>query len=331
MNKAECRKYAGEPLRIRANSGLLCADQIEWLTTARVRVIGHRRILVLQVYSRAGAAQGDLLPKWTVFQQKDDYLTLERREDGTASWRTACFERLSPNWNFVSRCAFLTQSDRKCISRFFHDDTQDGFGCLTAHQKLIQENRRQVRQRKERRRINARMQSVPPVPRGLKRWLYRKIMPAYFFYDAMKGRKTVPGVCSACGREISLSGVRYNGNALCPSCGRELIMKSRGRMGNLFDRETCQVIQRTAPDEVVVRVFKARPLHSEQIAAILQPGCPSDCGVSGRILSHKRVNCPRVHKNNWKFTGATYSAGACHRRSCFRPPERSSVCPEPRA
>ena len=49
MNKAECRKYAGEPLHIRANSGLLCADQIEWLTTARVRVIGHRRTLVLQV------------------------------------------------------------------------------------------------------------------------------------------------------------------------------------------------------------------------------------------------------------------------------------------
>ena len=178
MNKAECRKYAGEPLRIRANSGLLCADQIEWLTTARVRVIDHRRTLVLQVYSRAGAAQGDLLPKWTVFQQKDDYLTLERREDGTASWRTACFERLSPDWNFVSRCAFLTQSDRKCISRFFHDDTQDGFGCLTAHQKLIQEDRQKARQRKERRRINARMQSVPPVPRGLERWLYRKIMPA---------------------------------------------------------------------------------------------------------------------------------------------------------
>ena len=169
MNKAECRKYAGEPLRIRANSGLLCADQIEWLTTARVRVIDHRRTLVLQVYSRAGAAQGDLLPKWTVFQQKDDYLTLERREDGTASWRKACFERLSPDWNFVSRCAFLTQSDRRCISRFFHDGTRDGFGCLTAHQKLIQEDRQKARQRKERRRINARMQSVPPVPRGLKR------------------------------------------------------------------------------------------------------------------------------------------------------------------
>ena len=264
MNKAECRKYAGEPLRIRANSGLLCADQIEWLTTARVRVIGHRRTLVLQVYSRAGAAQGDLLPKWTMFQQKDDYLTLERREDGTASWRTACFERLSPNWNFVSRCAFLTQTDRKCISRFFHDDTQDGFGCLTAHQKLIQEDRQKARQRKERRRINARMQAVPPVPQGLKRWLYRKIMPAYFFYDAVKGRKTVPGVCSACGREISLSGVRYNGKALCPSCGRELTMKSRGRMRKLVDRETCQVIQRTAPDVVVVPVFKATLHHTNQ-------------------------------------------------------------------
>ena len=264
MNKAECRKYVSEPLRIEADSGLLCSDPVEWLVTARVRVIDHRRTLVLQVYSRAGTAQGDLLPKWTVFQQKDDYLTLERREDGTASWRTACFERLSPDWDFVSQCAFLAQTDRECVCHFFHDDTQDGLGCLTAHQKLIQENRQQAREREKLRKINMRMQSVPPVPRGLKHWLCREIMPAYFFYDAVKGRKTVPGVCSACGREISLSGVKQNGKTICPSCGRELTMKSRGRMGKLFDRETCQVIQRTASDEVVVRVFKATLHHANQ-------------------------------------------------------------------
>ena len=44
MNKAECRKYAGEPLRIRANSGLLCADQIEWLTIARVRAVSYTHL-----------------------------------------------------------------------------------------------------------------------------------------------------------------------------------------------------------------------------------------------------------------------------------------------
>lgn len=257
MNKAECRKYAGEPLRVGANSGLLCADQIEWLAGARVRVIGHRQTLVLNIYSRTEAAQGNILPKWAVFQQKDDYLTLERKEDGTTSWRKACFQDLSHKPKFILRCAFLTPADKRCVSRFFRDDMRDGFDCLTAHQKLIQENRQQVREREKRRRINARMQSVPAIPRGLRGWVVRKLIPAYFFYDSVRGRKTVPGICSACGKEISLSGVKHNRKSVCPRCGRELTMKSRGRMGHLHDRETCQIIQKTAPDEAVIRIFKA--------------------------------------------------------------------------
>ena len=165
MNKAECRKYAGEPLRVGANSGLCARTRSSGWPRPR-QSDSHRQTLVLNIYSRTEAAQGNMLPKWTVFQQKDNYLTLERKEDGATSWRKACFQDLSHGPKFVSRCAFLTPADKRCVSRFFRDDMRDGFGCLTAHQRLIQENRQQVRQREKRRRINARMQSIPAIPRG---------------------------------------------------------------------------------------------------------------------------------------------------------------------
>ena len=33
-------------------------------------------------------------------------------------------------------------------------------------------------------------------------------------------------------------------------------MKARGRRGSLHDRKTCQVLQKTGPDEVVIRIVK---------------------------------------------------------------------------
>ena len=41
-------------------------------------------------------------------------------------------------------------------------------------------------------------------------------------------------------------------------------MKANSRIGNLCDRDTCQVIQRTAPDEVVVRIFKVYYDHGRK-------------------------------------------------------------------
>ena len=102
-----------------AQTADFCARTDRVAGRARVRVIGHRQTLVLNIYSRTEAAQGNMLPKWTVFQQKDNYLTLERKEDGATSWRKACFQDLSHGPKFVSRCAFLTPADKRCVSRFF--------------------------------------------------------------------------------------------------------------------------------------------------------------------------------------------------------------------
>ena len=88
MNKTECRKFAGQPLCIRPDNGLLCAEQIQWLVSTSIKTIDHHRTLVLNVYPREQAAHGNLSPRWTMVQAKNDYITLGYKDDGKTAWRT---------------------------------------------------------------------------------------------------------------------------------------------------------------------------------------------------------------------------------------------------
>ena len=99
------------------------------------------------------------------------------------------------------------------------------------------------------------MAGIPALPRGLKSWV-KSVMPAYFFYNYKRGKETT-GICSACGREITLSGVKQGGKAVCPHCKHELTAKPRSRRGcNMFDRDTFEVIQNVGEGRLVVRIIK---------------------------------------------------------------------------
>lgn len=105
------------------------------------------------------------------------------------------------------------------------------------------------------------MKNLPPLPKGVEPWIQKSIMPAYFFYDYKKGKKKQKGICSACGTESALENVKHNMEGICPHCHHRIIMKARGRRGYLYDRETCQVIQRVEESEVVIRVLKVCYLY----------------------------------------------------------------------
>lgn len=262
ISKKACRAYSGQMLAISPDSGLLSASQIDWLVTTQVKILDHHRVLILHFYSREQAAQGIFTPHWTIFQGAKEFVTAEYKEDGKISWRTAGFTRLTGQWNFADRCAFACLSDQQRVGRFFRDSQRTGFASLIARQYDIQAKRRRDQEKKTRQRIQARMRTVPPTPRGLKPWVLDKVLPAYFLYHRADRHREADGVCTACCKEIHLTGVKYNEEGVCPLCGHKLTMKTRTRMGNLQDRETCQIVQRTAPNEVVIRVFKVICNHA---------------------------------------------------------------------
>ncbi|MDE7263008.1 MAG: PcfJ domain-containing protein [Oscillospiraceae bacterium] len=267
LNKRSLRQFAVEnpTPAIPPNHGLL-APQVEYIIRTAVRNIGHHRTLVLYVYDRKRAVGGDPAPVWAVFQAGDDYISLARKEDGSIHWREAAFERLGEDYHFTGSCAFYSAQDEQRVCGFFRNHDHGGIAVLVRAQRAILDKRCQERQRQRERQTIRRMCPIHALPRGWQRWAKRSVMPAYFFYDYRKGTKTVPGICSACGENIALTGARHNARAVCPHCKRELTMKAKGRMGRIMDRDTVQFIQRTGPDELVVRIVKIYHIYDQDTA-----------------------------------------------------------------
>ena len=82
IKKRECRKFADPELRMNRNHGLLHATKVKYIVRTAVKNIGGKRLLVLYIYQREQAAEGNFRPVWTMFQSRNEYITLFRREQG---------------------------------------------------------------------------------------------------------------------------------------------------------------------------------------------------------------------------------------------------------
>lgn len=256
LNKRKCRKFADPDTKMQINRGLLHAEQIKYIIRTAVKIIDRHKILILYIHPREKAAQGDFKPIMTMFHCRNDFATLEFRDDGSTAWRTSAFNHLDENWSLSSKSAFYSPKDEQRVRKYFKSD-KSGFLPLIIAQNAILEHRRLKRQRNRENRILDRMAGVKSLPRSLKGWIRRSVMPGYFFYNYKRGAKDVPGVCSACGREVMLSGVKQGAKLICPHCKKEIICKPRSRRGsNMYDRKTCQVIQRISNNELVIRIIK---------------------------------------------------------------------------
>ncbi len=260
LNKRKCREFAIPDKKLPSGSGILYAKQIAYIVTTAIKTINHHRTLVLYIYPRKQLTKGDCNPIWTMFQTKNDFLTLVRKEDGSTIWRTASFDRLDCNtYSFSNQCAFYSIQDEKRVQHYFKADT-DGFKTLTSAQEAILVHRRKEHKLAKEKAIIDCMAGIPALPRGLESWI-KSIMPAYFFYDYKRSKNT-SGICSACGREVTLPDIKQGNKTVCPHCKHELIAKPRSRRGShMYDRETFEIIQNMGDGRLIIRIIKAYYLY----------------------------------------------------------------------
>lgn len=255
INKRKCREYASPDHKLHPNSGILHVKQINYIVTTAVKNIARHRILILYIYQRKQICKGDCKPLWTMFNTKDDFLTLARKPDGSTAWRTASFERLDDYYS-NKQYAFYSAQDEKRVQKYFKTDT-DGFQTLSSAQNAILSRRCRERRIANENAVLSRMAGIQTLPRGLKSWI-KSIMPAYFFYDYKRGTKHVSGICSACGHEATLPSIKTGSKAICPHCKHKLTAKPRSRRGsNMYDRDTFEIIQKIGDDRLVIRIIKA--------------------------------------------------------------------------
>lgn len=254
IDKRACRKLAMLELKFNLNEGVLHVESCPYIIRTAVRNIAGQRILVLYIYQRESILAGSIKPRWVMFHSRDDFATLSFRENAKATWQCSTLDSLDRIGGFDSKCAFYRQQDEARVARFCKCE-RGAISMLGYLQRLISYRKELERKWKKQRAIIDRMKYVPVLPRDLKGFIHREVMPQYIFYDY---QRKAPGhaYCTACRHEVRIAAAKHNTSGLCPRCKKKITFKCRGRRGRIFDRETVQVLQKAEGNGLVLRIIK---------------------------------------------------------------------------
>lgn len=254
IDKRACRKFAMPELEFNLNEGVLHVESCPYIIRTAVRNIAGQRILVLYIYQRESILAGSIKPRWVMFHSRDDFATLSFREDAKATWQCSTLGSLDRIGGFDSKCAFYRQQDESRVARFCKCE-RGAISMLGYLQRLISYRKELERKWKKQRAIIERMKYVPVLPRDLKGFIHREVMPQYIFYDY---QRKAPGhaYCTACRHEVRIAAAKHNTSGLCPRCKKKITFKCRGRRGRIFDRATVQVLQKAEGNGLVLRIIK---------------------------------------------------------------------------
>lgn len=254
IDKRACRKLAMPELKFNLNEGVLHVESCPYIIRTAVRNIAGQRILALYIYQRESILAGSIKPRWVMFHSRDDFATLSFREDAKATWQCSTLGSLDRIGGFDSKCAFYRQQDESRVARFCKCE-RGAISMLGYLQRLISYRKELERKWKKQRAIIDRMKYVPVLPRDLKGFIHREVMPQYIFYDY---QRKAPGhaYCTACRHEVRIAAAKHNTSGLCPRCKKKITFKCRGRRGRIFDRETVQVLQKAEGNGLVLRIIK---------------------------------------------------------------------------
>ena len=261
LDKRACRHAANAPLNISLNAGVLYTDRVKYLVTAAVKLLGGHRVLTVYFYECERLKANDRMPKWVVFQGKDDFATLERDAAGNVKWRDAMLTNLTGYYSgsFLPACVFYKKTGCHTIARYIHVEANPTLVLrhLDDYQQDIRDRQAKIRRYKRDAVVRDKMRRVPQTPANLKRWADKHIMPHYLFYDYNNGRSKTQARCTYCEKFSVIERPKNNDVLRCTKCGQKVIAKAQGKRAAYHeDRETCQVVQQVSPYELVVHIYK---------------------------------------------------------------------------
>ena len=331
IDKRACRKFAMPELEFNLNEGVLHVESCPYIIRTAVRNIAGQRILALYIYQRESILAGSIKPRWVMFHSRDDFATLSFREDAKATWQCSTLGSLDRIGGFDSKCAFYRQQDESRVARFCKCE-RGAISMLGYLQRLISYRKELERKWKKQRAIIERMKYVPVLPRDLKGFIHREVMPQYIFYDY---QRKAPGhaYCTACRHEVRIAAAKHNTSGLCPRCKKKITFKCRGRRGRIFDRETVQVLQKAEGNGLVLRIIKVYrsfadsdiPNHFEiweNARQFITLSSSGQCSVDAYYYHHKAgydltpwCNGYRPVFDRWKYNFTADMSGVLYQRN----------------
>lgn len=270
IDKKACRKAVIQSFPISMNNGLLYLESVEYIVRVKMRNIAGKRILILYFCAVKDVKDGKLIPKYVVFQAKDEFITLEYCAGGKSKWRQSKTNALGKRYSSLfPDCAFYNHNEELMVIRFCNKQKDNGFKALEELQLNLAYKREQCKKRARESKIRERMKDVWSIPeKSIRNWLQKEVFPAHIFYYYKKGTKIQTGYCTHCHKNVELLSPRHGKEVICPSCGWKATAHAQGRKANVYDRTTALYLQKHG-EELLVRVCKAsvtyKDFHKPQV------------------------------------------------------------------
>lgn len=266
LDKRQCRKYMSTSLpTIDADGDLIYDSRYSFLLSTCVKRIGKRIVLIIYFYPAEKGKRIQKKPKWVLFQGKQDYTTLDFGLSCNGHFKSACLRNLDRElFAFCAPNLFCSDFDAKNIRSFCQGHSEEGvLECIFRKQFRIMEKRRRRRKLLEQKEMKEIFHHIPQLPRKIKGWAQKNIIPAYLFYTYLPGQKESLCRCSSCGRESVLFNIRYNKITNCPHCNRRAILKTYKRCNWISGRDTLQVVQKINARTLIIRYLKIEYLYRQ--------------------------------------------------------------------
>ena len=148
IDKKACRQFLEPGLAPNSDCGLFLVPKLKYIIRTAVKIVGHRRLLILCLYAR-GDTPGDR-PRltYTAFQASDSFITYDHQPDTKTVWRTAMLENLERDYQFLTeKCAFYSRPDEVRVINFCkpHVAVQlcdTGFSAISHMQQQLRDRKR---------------------------------------------------------------------------------------------------------------------------------------------------------------------------------------------
>lgn len=94
IDKKACSQFLEPVTAPNSDCGLFLVRSLNYIVRTAIKLVGHRRLLILCLYARGDTPGGRPKLAYTVFQASDSFITCDHREGAKSVWRTAMLSNL---------------------------------------------------------------------------------------------------------------------------------------------------------------------------------------------------------------------------------------------
>lgn len=227
-------KLTKKELRELGNRKISRKELSEMDPTTKCLVFGKKSkgMSIFYIYSIPDMLYLDYQPKYVVFQETNDFISLVNAAAGNFGWSTKKTDDLLVDVDGYSiRKPELIKmlSTSKCQ----FENAMDFVKTIVSQQLDIRYKKLNEKHEKIKERIDAQMNKVPAVPKDFINWVEKRGKTRKLFMDDnviyyKKQGSHYKGHCTACEQEVSIQTPVHNNKGYCPECNNPIRYKSEG-------------------------------------------------------------------------------------------------------